>query len=276
MRRREWLTICGTLSAGCLSGPDPGRGMGGTPIRTGTQTPIEDTPTVAMGETVTTDAGTEVTVADPAVSMFVISVHAGTSTVHPDVGGDPDAQFLRISVQASGGGTATPPSRYESIRSTVDGRVLGNVRPFQLENGADRYALSVPVDDYDSAGVVWHHEGDRKAMWRLGADTIELLASAPSFAVRRFEAPETVQRGESIEATLTVANTGARDGTFVAEFGDFTLISDVGEETVDVIAGGETTRSLTYDPPYWRDVSEIQLTLDWGSDQASRTVTVED
>lgn len=272
MRRREWLALCATLSAGCLSGPDPGRDSprSETPA-TGT---TEGTPTVAMGETVTTDAGTEVTIADPVVSRFVVSLDV-LSSVHPDVAGAPDAQFLRVTVDASGGGTATPPSRYDSVRPMLDGRVLSDATPRRVEGVEDRYAVSAPVDDYETGAVVWQHRGDPKARWRLTGDTLDALANAPAFEIRRFETPNAVERGDALEATLAVANTGDRGGTFVAEFGDATLISDVGEVSVDVAAGEETTRSLAYEPPYWEDVSKLELTLDWGYDRVRRTVRVE-
>lgn len=281
MRRREWLALCATLSAGCLGGPEPGHSSpeppGSEPTASPSPTPTttEGAPTVAMGETVTTDAGTEVTVGDHAVSKFAVTRDVGSS-VHLDVAGDPGAQFLRVTVEASGGGTATPPNRYDSVRPTLDDTLLTDVPARRVDGVEDRYALAVPVDDYEDGFVVWQHRGDPEVRWQLAETTLGELGRTPTFEVRRFGTPDSVSRGDAVEVTLTVAKTGDRDGTFVAEFGDPTLISGVGEVSVDVTSGAETTRNLTDEPPYWEDVSEIELTLDWGYDQVQRTVRVED
>jgi len=93
--------------------------------------------------------------------------------------------------------------------------------------------------------------------------------------VRSFSVPDSVERRTPVDARLELANEGDRNGAFVAEFGDPTLVSDVGEISMAVSVDERVLRDLTDDPPYREDVSELQVTLDWGYDSLRRSVRVE-
>lgn len=307
MQRRRLLTAlaAGVPLAGCL-----GSGSESASTATAETTSTVDagtTSTVDTGTTATTDAGTITTasVESLAVGESFEAADGRTVTVrtvtvrpsvlswgtHVDPVALPDRQFVVADVAASSEDTATTstPGYSESddpreqFRVTLDGeRYPKTDRIFHVvprPEDADRVRIGFPVPApaaVDRGAVVWMPTGDAPAArWELTADHRRALANPPAFEVRAFEIPGEVERGSSFEATLTVANTGASDGTFLAELGA-TTISDTPEIRIDVSAGETVTARQTVDPYYHEDADELTVVLNWGADRRQRTASVVD
>lgn len=181
MQRRRYLALVATSTLGGCLADAPSAGPTAT---------TEGSPTVAMGESVVTDAGFEVTVSAPSVQRFLVTLDVGSS-VHPDVAGFADEQFLVVTVEVDAtdrAGTVTPADVHGSVRAET-GNSVTDYPPYRSSGAEDRFALRYPVRALDDAAVVWVHNGDVEARWRLDGATRRALERAPSFAVRRFDAP---------------------------------------------------------------------------------------
>lgn len=276
MNRRQFLVMTGgllTAFSGCS-------GSGTAPATsTSTQTPSTDT-TLDIGETYESPKGRMVTVRDVQIERLIRSTSVGSST-HIDVAWLENHQFAVVEAEATG-------PNGDSILTDIQFRLEIDDEQYQVENqhwywafppGSNEPpghpAFPAPISDATSGAIVWFRDADSKVRWKLPSETVDVLGQAPSFTVRSFDAPDSVSRGEAVEASFTVANTGERDGRFITEFGAGP-ISDHGEVTIDVPAGTEQTHTGLLDPHYSDDTTEIQVTLNWGRERLHRTVTVTD
>lgn len=294
--RRRALALLGAGAAsvaGCL-GTQP---SDVEPSDDSTESPTtETTPPskrLSVGEWYETSNGLSVQVEDVRIQRSV--VYRGP--VHTDVASFEGAQFVVVSVavqesstKAAGFGAAaaltpteqndgpkTPPS--DEFRVEVDGERSDveerryNVEPYDESRSPTAFAVPVLAEPApESVRVVWTG-GDREVSWGLGGDAVAKLGRAPEFEVRAFEVPEKVEKESSFEVAVTVANTGERDGTFVAELGA-TTISDQGEIRVAVPEGKTVTRRETLSPYYTEGKNELTLQLDWGRSSMTRTTQV--
>lgn len=132
-------------------------------------------------------------------------------------------------------------------------------------------AYPAPITDARSASIVWLRE--EPVHWRLPTETVAQLNNAPAFEIVSLTVPDSVTRGSSFDASVTVRNTGA-DGRFLTEFGAGP-ISDHGEVSFTVPSGSERTVTETMHPYYSEGASSVDVHLNWGKERLTRTVTVE-
>lgn len=247
-------------------------------------TTSDDPITLSVGETFETDRGGTLTVEGVRIRKSIVS-----GGVHFDPVVLPDRQFVvaHLSVSSPGAGTTGRTDYLRSreldsrFRVTLDGtRYPGDDRVFHVVPRSDdpegvRLGFPVPAPATVERGSVVWTTGVPEVRWSLTADHRDALARPPQFEVREFAVPDEVTRGSTFDATLTVANVGSGDGTFLAELGA-TTISDTPEIRIDVSAGETVTAKRAVEPYYPEESDEMTLVLNWDVGQSNRTVSITD
>jgi hypothetical protein len=271
MDRRQYLAMAVGLGAGSLAGcnsysadeTDTAGADDGSPAEQSTDGPAGTRPPTDPN---TLSAGSHtVTLADPRVRASIRD--AG---VHVDVRAEPGSQFLVVDAETGDTRVGEIPVRVVADGEPITDRPSLVGRPEEKTAGV--LGFPVPVSDYGSVAVVLESAGET-ARWRVPDATVETLSRAPEFTVDGIELPDSVQSGESFDASFTVTNDGDRDARFLAEFGH-TLLSDTGEVEVAVPAGDRRTHTSTIDPFYDEGPAEIPVVLDWGLQARHATVAV--
>lgn len=279
MERRDALRWMGAASAlaiaGCLvDGDTEGSGSGPNDKTTPTETltPDQSTPTSTPPSSGSAHCqpGESYEVNDIAVTVSDLAVRHGMVTfnsVHPDPKWVDGAQFILATLTVEGDRdpanldvTATTntlderPSRYFGF----DPDSSESVQPL---------GFAVPTDPVVSeAAVVWN--GPREVRCPLPEDLVAKLGRAPDFSLEGFRAPETAQDGEDFDVELDVANSGDRDGYFLAELGNGAM-SDQPEIEVSVPAGEVVTATRSVGARFSDSRMEVVLRWEGGIQQRS-------
>lgn len=282
LSRRTALHAAGLAvvsTAGCVGDPPADAAD-----ETNDGTPTADGgPTLAPGETYETDDGRTLRVGEPAVHPSVVTVEYVSSTHYYERVADAgSAQYLAFVVEAEGFDLETEKRElYDRpidvpLAVEVDGERYADPVPVGRDGHAywDRIAVRVPVVDASDAAIRWERDDGPSPEWQLGPSTIEHLASFAEFEVRSWSAPDRVERGESFDASFTVANVGDRDGRFLTTFGVQQGSLPVGEVATRVPVGEERTHTATFEPYYDDRIRSIRVVLDWGIDRRTRDVEV--
>jgi len=264
-------TVPGTDEATETDGRTP------TSDRSGTTEPGADEPSNG-GETVTGEFVEE---------LFAVPELVALNS--PDsfgVYGDRDEQFVVGRLNAGGG--AAP--AVEDIALAVDGETYSVETeigygpwalfdydgPYDPADGAQGWVLvSVPNPlDADDAALTW--PGGEAAVPE--SERAKLSRPPTDFAVRSFDAPEAVDEGEGVEATLTVANTGDTDGVFVAAVNrSGPRVAYAPESAVQLSVPAGETRTWTYEHTVeWEDMETerpMRVHVRWRDDSLNREIT---
>lgn len=281
MNRRRFLgatTGLLTTLAGCS-------GLGSSPS-TPTLSPVSP-PTAKpssgivldVGQTYETPDGRTVTVRDVRVERLIRSLSVGHGT-HITVGWLENHQFAVSEAEATGpnGDSILTDVRLalevDGVQYPRDDQKLYWALPPGSTERPGQPAFPVPTTHAATGAIVWHTNGDSPVRWKLPPATIAKFGRAPSFSVSSFDTPDTVSRGSTFDASVTVGNSGDRAGRFIAEFGAGGV--DYGEVVIDVPAGAERTHTGMLDPYYSENASEIRVVLDWGRERLARTLRVTD
>lgn len=216
--------------------------------------------------------GTSVTVSAPRVRKMVVEF----TGVHTDVIAFEGLQFLVVDVS-----TNAPSAWSLDLDVAVDGqrapaadRAARSYRVSTVASRRERQPLAFPVPadpDPRSAAVVWTRTGVA-VRWDLGPDLVEDLGLEPRFTVESFEVPPEVREDIDFTATVTVSNTGERDGWFVAEVGDAAL-SDQSEFSVRVPMGATVSHDVETQV-YASAGNEAAVVLRWPGRTMERPVSV--
>ena len=299
VQRRQLLSALGASAlpfAGCVG--TNGTGTTERPVTTrttdevtttGDDTATEDgtTTTAELPRPTTCEAGESFQTADDrtvTVRSIRVQKTALVQGTHLDPVTERRRQFVVADVSVSDA---------ENLRDLAVGTVFGVVADGERLDAEVRYPV-VPASgdldvhgtlvgflvpaplDADTAAIAWYgYSDDPQMQWSLGDRCLDALARPPEFEVRGFETPDKVHRHSEFETTLTVANVGSGDGTFVAELGA-TTISDTPEVFVEVPKGETVTAKRTVDPYYLEDADELTVVLNWGEDRLKRTVKIAD
>ncbi len=228
---------------------------------------------LAMGETATSEEGVSVTISDPRVRKIIFSPDEGTIT-HRYPAGEPNSQFLVVSVTTAGSAIsdlALAPVVGDTRRETQGYRET-------TSPGSDgTLSFQVSLVDPGSAALEWESEAGDRYRWTLPDAVLEDLGRAPEFGVTDFSVPDSIPRGDPFTASITVENTGDRDGRFLAVILDegassvplhsmFTLTIPVGETVSRDLAGREIQG----------DRDSVTAILDWGIEERTDTLSVSD
>lgn len=289
MRRRRYLGLVGTGiagAAGCLGSPpatstdSPTKGHGEEPDTPPTPpwTPRPDPTTLALGDPYESPDGWSVTLSNARVRKIALRVGA-----HIDPVAVPGGQYVLVDVVIEGNpnGTGTegvlPDPGWFVVTLdgafTVDRGGFWAGRAGRPAGSEGTLAIPVRTATAERAAIRWRAAAE-PVEWRLADAHRSAIARAPAFEVRTFSVPDAVEHGAEFDASLTVANTGERDGEFLAELGA-TTISDTPELRFDVSAGAVVDHVEPVTPHYPADAQKLQIVLHWGVDRLDRTVAVE-
>lgn len=229
------------------------------PTTAGGPTPVERT--LAMGETATSRDGVSVTVSDARVRKIVHTFDVGSGT-HPSPAGWVDSQFLTLAVDAEGRDLAAL-----ALAPVLDGqRHDGETYRHDYDpGGSGTLSLRVPVTDADRAAVEWRPTDDERYRWTVRDAALGRLGQSPAFAVTEWSVPDAIDRGQPFTASLTVENTGDRDGRFLAEVrrGGSSSVPFVSAFTMSVPVGETVTKDLSGSEVEKDDESATAI-FDWG------------
>lgn len=262
--RRRILTACvgaGTGLTGCL-GSDRSATSTGRETRPDRSTPASAAPTAGPvdrrpGEPYEVD-GITVTVSDLRVRHGMVTFDG----VHPEPKWVDGSQFLLATLEVEGGRNPTdvdvtatantldePPDRHFGFEPDIS----ESVQPI---------GFAVPTDpDISEAAVVW--DGPRQVRWSLPDEPVAKLGRAPDFSVEAFRAPETAEESAAFDVGIDIANTGDRDGRFLAELGN-DAISDQPEVEVSVPVDGKVTATRSVEARFFDGRMGVVLRWDGG------------
>lgn len=134
-----------------------------------------------------------------------------------------------------------------------------------------RVAFPLAVDPApDAGGVIWSNLDGRTVQWELPTELVAAIGLRPSFELQEFDAWDVP--GDEVAVSVTVANSGAGDGRFLAEAGN-ERISDQPEIAVGVPSGETVTRSRNVWAEFG-DTEEVTVVLGWRDTRLERTVQV--
>jgi hypothetical protein len=205
--------------------------------------------TLAVGESFETASGETVTVHAIRIRKSIVS-----GGVHYDPVTLSGRQFVvpEVSVATADGRTTSESEHLRGrelssrFRVGLDGKRypktdrVFHVVPRSEESEGVRLGFPAPAPaNVERGAIVWIQRP--VVRWELTDDHRHALAHPPSFEVRAFRIPETVERESAFDATLTVGNVGPGDGVFLAELGA-TTISDTPEIRVEVPARARRSR----------------------------------
>lgn len=204
-----------------------------------------------------------VTVSDMTVRHGMVAFEG----VHPDPKWVKGAQFLLATLTVEGD---QDPANLDvtATANTLDGRPdrYFGFAP-DAPDSVQPVGFVVPTDtDISEAAVVWN--GPREVQWPLPEDLVANLASAPDFVLKELRVPETASEGMDIDVELDVANTGDRDGRFLAELGNG-AISDQPEIEVTVPASETVTTSRSMEAQFFDGAMDVVCRWEGGVQRRS-------
>jgi len=235
-----------------------------------------DTPTLttlSLGDTATSSNGVSVTISEPEVYKIIFSPREGSS-VHMDPVGNDSSQLLVFSVLTDGADITTielapiiDENRYERKNHSKD---------FDPEN-AGKIGLQIPIVEAEEAAIEWRTSSEEQFRWTLPKSILEGLRNSPKFEVTRFEVPDEIKSGSVFTGSVTVTNTGSRDGRFTA------MVVNEGSTSIPLLSKFSTRISIdeTITEEFMgreieEESSEISAVLDWGINSKRSTFTVTD
>lgn len=243
--RRAVLAAAVPLLAGCPVGSrQPESATSPTPTESASSstptTPSKTSSSVHLspGEAYETADGWTVTVRDITVQRYI-----SQDIPHFCQRWYQDAQFATAWVELSDDADLEPADL--TIRTVTDVSD-GPTERYDLSGGLAaprrKYGFVVPLTPRPSSGgIAWVRDDKPDVHWRFSEVHIEQLRNPPEFELRKVEIDDRVDPGEPIEVTLTVANVGERDGTFLSALG-LEMMSGLGSARIEVPAG-ETVES---------------------------------
>lgn len=271
------LGALGLLSsvAGCSAANDDetdGTTTSGTATTT-TQSETDSPETLAMGETATSEDDVSVTVSNPRVRKIIFSPDEGTIT-HRYPAGEPNSQFLSVSV------TTNSPDISALDLAPVIGDTRRETQAYResASPGSDgTLSFQVSLVDTESAALEWAPGSGARYRWPVPTSVVETLGRTPDFGVTDFSVPDSIPRGDPFTASLTVENTGDRDGRFLG------VVLDEGGSSVPLhamftmqVPVGETVSRELSGREIQDDRSSVTALLDWGIEERTATVSISD
>lgn len=206
---------------------------------TATQPKTTGPVTLEPGESYTTESGWELVVENVVVQAAVVE-HGPT---HWDPRWLDDGQFVVADVAVTGEDAPDPADLHVTCRTDTadESGPIFVAADSNYDDVRQRVGFAVPASPAPADGaIVWTPDDGPQVRWVLSDDRLAAIARPPEFDLREFAVEDAP--GDEVAVTLTVANTGTGDGTFLAEVGNAAM-SDQPELAVEVSAG--ETRTVT-------------------------------
>ena len=233
-----------------------------------------DTPTVTalpMGDTATSSNGVSVAISEPEVYKIILTPREGSS-VHMDPAGDDSSQFLVFSVSTE----RTDITTVELTPVIDDNRYERQIYSKDFDPGnAGKMGLQIPIVAAEEGVIEWRTSSGEQFRWTLPESILEDLRNSPKFEVTRFDVPDEINSRSPFTGSVTVTNTGGRDGRFMA------MVVNEGSTSIPLLSKFSTRisidKTVTEDfsgREIEEESSEITAILDWGTESMRSTFTV--
>jgi len=233
----------------------------------------ESSRTLSVGETATGSDGVEVTVSDPQVRKIIFTPDVGSS-VHAYPTGKTDSLFLTVSVSTEDADITSL-----QLAPLLDGTQHGNrtYRHSFKSGSSGKLSFRLPIAQAQSGAIAWRPSSDEQYRWQLPDSVVAKIGASPRFEVEGFAVPAMSKRGNPFTASLTVANTGERDGRFLAVILNEgpSSVPLVSEFTVPVSAGQTVTQDLS-GRAIEGEQSSVTAILDWGINELQASFSISD
>lgn len=136
-------------------------------------------------------------------------------------------------------------------------------------------AFQLSIIDTASGAIEWAPETGDRYGWPLPDSVVEDLGRTPEFGVTEFSVPDSIPRGDPFTSSITVENTGDRDGRFLA------VVLDEGASSVPLqskftmeVPVGETVSRDLIGREIEDDRDSVTRVLDWGIEERQGTVSI--
>jgi len=220
-----------------------------------TEGPVSQTATIEVGE-------------DQPANFDVSGLDPTTATVN-EPGADPANLTVSATVTNTGEMEAT-----QDIRFEVGGNVIDTEESVTLAGGASE-DVSFTVD---TSGLSDLEPGDYTHAIASDDDSAEgtlTIAAPATFEITDYgPSSATVSPGDTVEASVTIQNTGDVEGTQTISFnaGDGLVTQEV---DVTLGPGEETTETISFTAPDVDETTTVTHTLTTDNDEASGELTIE-
>lgn len=249
----------------------PGETTASTETTGASETQTVTSNTLSVGETAMGEEGVSVTISAPRVRKIIFTPDEGVST-HSYPAGATETQFLTLSVSAQGTDIASV-----HLDPVLDG-TRRESRPYHhtySPGSSGVLSFQVPVVQAERGEIEWRPSSDEHYQWTLPNSVVTAIGSSPRFEVVEFNVPNTISRGNPFTASLTVRNTGDRDGRFLGVIltEGASSVPLVEKFTLPVHAGETVTHNLT-GRPLDLERSGMTAILDWGLAQQRTSLSI--
>lgn len=259
------LAGCAGFGGGTGAGSNGGAGTGSN--GTDDRYPLVER---SIGESYDTRSGPSVTVRNPRLRKSVV-VDQHTSPVQMA----PDRQFVVVDVATE---ASTDSGRREAGSLGSRFRVLTDGTPARGRSAPLRPAfhpsetgrpvgVPVPIATADEAAVAWVRGLPKSVAWSLPDGVVTSLDTAPSFRVESVDVSDETDP----QVTLTVTNTGDRDGTFYANVSG-SRVQDGNAVVGFAVPASETVTHRDRPGITAPSGEETRVVVRWGVDQAALVI----
>lgn len=259
---------CSTSTADKETTPTTANGNTAT-----TETSPSPSQTLSVGETATSSDGVVVTISEPQVRKIIFTPDVGSS-VHAYPAGKTNSLFLTLSVSTQGTDITSL-----QLAPLLDGtqQESQTYRHGFNPGSSGKLSFQLPIAQAQSGAIEWRPSSDEQYRWQLPDSVVANIGASPRFKVEEFAVPETITRGNPFTASLTVTNTGERDGRFLAVVLNegASSVPLVSEFTVPISAGQTVTHDLS-GQSIEGEQSSMTAILDWGINELQTTFSISD
>jgi hypothetical protein len=214
-----------------------------------------------------------VTISEPQVRKIIFTPDVGSSA-HAYPAGKTNSLFLAVSVSTQG----TDITSLQLIL-LLDGTQQGSqtYRHGFDPGSSGKLSFQLPIAQAQSGAIEWRPSSDKQYRWQLPDSVVANIGASPRFKVEEFAVPETITRGNPFTASLTVTNTGERDGRFLAVVLNegASSVPLVAEFTVPIPAGQTVAHDLS-GQSIEGEQSSMTAILDWGINELKTSFSISD
>jgi hypothetical protein len=257
---------CSTSTADKETTPTTANGNSAT-----SETSPSPSQTLSVGETATSSDGVVVTISEPQVRKIILTPDV-VSSVHAYPAGKTNSLFLAVSVSTQGTDITSL-----QLAPLLDGtrQESQTYRHASNSESSGKVSFQLPIAQAQSGAVEWRPSSDEQYRWQLPDSVVRNIGASPRFKLEDFAVPETITRGNSFTASLTVTNTGERDGHFLAVVldGSSSSVPLVSEFMIPISVGQTVTHNLS-GRSIEGERSSMTAILDWGINELQRSFSI--
>lgn len=247
---------------------DEPAGTTAEPTTTATTTTAEDDGPLSVGDRVGLSDDRAISVARIDSSVFVLTQADGGA----EVKGENGTYYVLVSFNGHGI-TEYESFVRENVSVVIEEEEYGDP-VFTYASGFNTFtaAYQVPADIVPYRGSVRLDAGDVSAVWEFDAGVIDAITRSVDYSVSSLSVPDSVAPESPFSIEFTVENGGDPMTLLAQVFGTLEAPLRIRE---DVPEKDGKTVTVAAKAPAAGDADEFDVTLDWGADSTTETITFE-